>query len=95
MEIATAPRGNDVETDTETADRGRTGRLVEVSAATNRSATPWAWRIWAGIILAQILTSTLAGTTPSASAVCIAMMIPAALVDVRCHRLPNRLSTLR
>lgn len=90
MNTAAANRGN-VETYTTAADRGRTGPQAAVWVVTGWSATTWAWRIWAGIILAQILAAAIVGTAPAASAICVAATIPAALVDVRTHRLPNPL----
>ena len=60
-------------------------------AATALAAPTLLWRIWAGIILAQILAAGIIGTAPTASALSVAAMIPAALVDVRSRRLPNRI----
>lgn len=66
-----------------TAHGGRRPRLPLVPV--------WTGLVWAGVVAAALCAGVLAGSVPPVSAAVVIGLVPAALVDLRTHRLPDRL----
>jgi len=49
------------------------------------------WVLWATGVLLALVVAVLAGVAPATPACCVAALVPAAVVDLRSGRLPDRL----
>ncbi len=84
MEFTTAPRSG----------HRLTGQTVDRHTGACAAAPHRLWTAWAAISVTALCVGALRGTVPAASACCVASLVPAALIDVRSRRLPDRLVAL-
>lgn len=86
VEITTALRGSN----------RQPGRSAGPRAPGRRADTKFGhgphrvWPVWAAAVLTTLVAAVVAGLAPAASAAAVAAVAPAALVDVRCRRIPDR-----
>ena len=71
-------------------DAGAPSRRVDDGPERSGHAPRWVWPLWAAGVLHVLLAAVAGGLAPSASVACVAAVVPAALVDVRSLRIPNR-----